>query len=139
MDTIYIIAMANLQIQRAFNDHFDEFLNDIVNIFPDDMDVKSARNSITLLKKANPRVLIGIWNNYVSAKYSDEIEAGDISFFTDKDYTNDVVNTGSSEQVMDAIDRIRQPIKMMSDANQQKTMKYIQNLKKLLFLKLEHY
>lgn len=123
--------MANLQIQRAFNDHFDEFLNDIVNIFPDDMDVKSARNSITLLKKANPRVLIGIWNNYVSAKYSDEIEAGDISFFTDKDYTNDVINTGSSEQVMDAIDRIRQPIKMMSDANQQKTMKYIQNLKKI--------
>ena len=34
-------------------------------------------------------------------------------------------------QIMTAIDRLRSPIKEMSPDSQEKTMKYIQNLKKL--------
>ena len=118
-------------LQKAFNDHFDEFMDDIVNIFPDDMDIRSSRNTIKMLRKANPKLLIQIWNTYVSSKYSTQIESGDISFFMNNDYTEDVGNMENSAQIMSAIDRLRNPIKAMSKDNQDKTMKYIQNLKKI--------
>ena len=118
-------------LQKAFNDHFDEFMDDIVNIFPDDMDIRSSRNTIKMLRKANPKLLIQIWNTYVSSKYSTQIESGDISFFMDNDYTEDVGNMENSAQIMTSIDRLRNPIKAMSKDNQDKTMKYIQNLKKI--------
>ena len=118
-------------LQKAFNDHFDEFMDDIVNIFPDDIDIRSSRNTIKMLRKANPKLLIQIWNTYVSSKYSTQIESGDISFFMDNDYTEDVGNMENSAQIMTSIDRLRNPIKAMSKDNQDKTMKYIQNLKKI--------
>uniref|UniRef100_A0A6C0FIY6 Uncharacterized protein n=1 Tax=viral metagenome TaxID=1070528 RepID=A0A6C0FIY6_9ZZZZ len=116
---------------KAFNDHFDEFVNDIVTIFPDNMDIRSAKSSIQLLRKANPKMLIGIWNSYISSKYSQQIDAGDISFFIDNDYTDDVSAMESSTQIMEAVDKLRQPIRDMGDDNREKTMKYIQNLKKI--------
>lgn len=116
---------------KAFNDHFDEFVNDIVTIFPDNMDIRSAKSSIQLLRKANPKMLIGIWNSYISSKYSQQIDAGDISFFIDNDYTDDVSGMESSTQIMEAVDKLRQPIRDMGDDNREKTMKYIQNLKKI--------
>jgi len=125
---------AKQTIQKAFNDHFAEFMQDIVNVFPENVDVATASKSMSLLRKANPRLIIGIWNKYVSLKYAKEIDNGEIEFFTEKDYQEDTNNLENSEQVVNAINRIREPVRMMSPENQQKTMKYIQNLKKLCVL-----
>ena len=118
-------------LQKAFNDHFDEFMDDIVNIFPDDLDIRNSRNSIKVLRKANPKLLIQIWNKYVSSKYSTQIESGDITFFIENDYINDLEKMENATQIMTAIDRLRGPIKLMSVDSQEKSMKYIQNLKKI--------
>ena len=128
---------AKQTIQKAFNDHFAEFMQDIVNVFPDNVDVATANKSMTLLRKANPRLIIGIWNKYVSSKYATQIDNGEIEFFTEKDYGEDTSNLENSEQVISAINRIREPVRMMSVENQQKTMKYIQNLKKLCVMYFE--
>lgn len=125
---------AKQTIQKAFNDHFADFIQDIVNVFPDNVDVAAASKSMTLLRKANPRLIIGIWNKYVSLKYAKQIDNGEIEFFTEKDYDEDTTRLENSEQVVNAINRIREPVRMMSTENQEKTMKYIQNLKKLCML-----
>ena len=121
----------NQVLQKAFNDHFDEFINDIVTLFPDNIDIRSAKTSLQMLRKANPKILIGVWNKYISSKYSKQIEAGDISFFVDNDYTEDLSNLDNSSQIMSAFDKLKGPIKEMGDENREKTMKYIQNLKKI--------
>jgi hypothetical protein len=121
-------------IQKAFNDHFAEFIQDIVDVFPDNVDIATASNSMTLLRKANPRLIIGIWNKYVSSKYATQIDNGEIDFFTEKDYGEDTSNMDNSAQVVNAINRMREPVRLMSPDNQMKTMKYIQNLKKLCVL-----
>ena len=118
-------------LQKAFNDHFEEFIQDIVNVFPDNVDVVTASKSMTLLRKANPRLIIGIWNKYVSLKYATQIDNGEIDFFTEKDYGDDTSKMDNSAQVVNAINRMREPVRLMSPENQMKTMKYIQNLKKL--------
>lgn len=128
------MATQSATILNAFNDHFMEFVSDIINVFPDNTDIVSAKNSFVLIRKANPKLIIKIWKSYVVDKYSAEIDLGNISFFIDKDYANDLTNAENSDKIIEAINRLRNPVKMMSEESQQKSMKYIQNLKKLSIL-----
>jgi hypothetical protein len=118
-------------ILTAFNDHFIEFLNDIHNVFPTDADILAAKNALTAVRKANPKMIVKIWNTFIVGKYKAEIESGNIGFFINKDYANDVSSAQNSDKIMESINRLREPIKQMSPEDQAKTMKYIQNLTKL--------
>jgi len=126
--------MSSTNILSAFNDHFMEFISDVQKVFPEDVDLLTAKNSLTMVRKANPKMIIKIWKQYIVDKYSEQIEAGDISFFMDKDYSTDLSKTEFAGKIMEGIDRMRGPIKEMSKENQDKTMKYIQNLTKLSIL-----
>lgn len=122
-------------ILSKFNEHFVEFITDIQQVFPEDVDVLSAKNSLLAIKKLNPKMIIKIWKTHIVDKYIDQIEKGDISFFINKDYSSDLSKTYfSSNKIMEGIDRLRAPIRAMTSENQQKTMKYIQNLTKLSML-----
>lgn len=118
-------------ILTVFNDHFIDFINDVHLVFPEDADILSAKNSLSLIRKANPKMIVKIWNAFIVGKYKGEIEAGNLDFFINKDYSQDVSNAANSDKIMESIDRLRAPIKNMSEENQAKVMKYIQNLTKL--------
>lgn len=123
-----------MSILTAFNDHFTEFVNDIHSVFPDDNDILLAKNAFSAIRKANPKMIIKIWNSYIANKYQDQIEAGNIGFFISKDYAQDLANADNSNKIMESIDRLRNPIRAMNPEDQSKTMKYIQNLSKLATL-----
>ena len=118
-------------ILTAFNDHFIEFVNDVHCVFPNDTDILATKNALTAIRKANPKMIVKIWNMFIVSKYKSEIEAGNIEFFINKDYSQDVSTSNNSDKIMESIDRLREPIKNMSQENQSKVMKYIQNLTKL--------
>ena len=121
-------------ILSAFNDHFVEFVSDIHSVFPDDTDVLAAKNALIAIRKAIPKFIFKIWNVFIVGKYSNEIESGNLDFFMNKDYSNDVANADNSSKIVNSIDRLRGPIKLMGKDNQEKTMKYIQNLTKLAYI-----
>ncbi len=125
--------MSNTQsnLLTIFNDHFIEFVNDIHLVFPEDAEILTAKNALCAMRKANPRVLPRIWVKYVATPYHERIINGDINFFIEKDYASDLTKTGNNERIMDSIDRLRAPIKLMNPDDQNKTMKYIQNLCKI--------
>ena len=123
--------MSSANILTAFNDHFVEFVTDIQNVFPEDHDILVAKNSLLTIRKANPRMIVKIWNTYIVGKYKDKIENGDISFFINKDYSQDLLYANNPDKIIESIDRLRMPIKAMNPTEQAKTMKYIQNLTKL--------
>ena len=118
-------------ILTAFNDHFAEFINDVHLVFPQDADILSAKNALLAIRKANPKMIVKIWNSFIVGKYKGEIEAGNLDFFMNKDYANDIANSNNSDKIMESIDRLRGPIKNMTTENQSKVMKYIQNLTRL--------
>jgi len=118
-------------ILSAFNDHFVEFVTDIQSVFPEDHDILVAKNSLLAIRKANPKMIVKIWNTYIVGKYKSEIEKGDITFFINKDYSQDLIYASNSDKIIESIDRLRMPIKSMNASEQAKTMKYIQNLTKL--------
>ena len=118
-------------ILTAFNDHFSEFLNDVQSVFPQDADILAAKNALTMIRKANPKMIVKIWKTFIADKYRAQIQASDITFFLSKDYSGDVSSAQNSDKIMESIDRLREPIKNMGPDNQAKVMKYIQNLTKL--------
>lgn len=118
-------------ILTAFNDHFIDFVNDIQTVFPNDPDILSTKNALIAIRKANPKMIVRIWNAFIVSNYTNEIEAGNLDFFINKDYSKDVSSVGNSDKIMESIDRLRSPVKNMGPENQAKVMKYIQNLTKL--------
>jgi hypothetical protein len=121
----------NNNMLTIFNDHFVEFITDIHNVFPEDPDILAAKNSLIAIRKANPKLIVKIWIKYVATPYQDRIMVGDINFFIEKDYSNDLTKSNNQDQIMESINRLRNPVKQMNPDNQQKTMKYIQNLCKI--------
>jgi hypothetical protein len=118
-------------ILTAFNDHFVDFISDVHSVFPEDVDILSAKNALIAIRKANPKMIVKIWKTFIVGKYKDEIESGNLEFFINKDYSGDVSVSQNSDKIMESIDRLREPIKNMTPDNQTKVMKYIQNLTKL--------
>ena len=56
-------------ILTAFNDHFADFINDVQSVFPEDVDILSAKNALIAIRKANPRMIVKIWNSFIVSKY----------------------------------------------------------------------
>lgn len=129
--------MDSKNLITAFNNHFSLFVDDIYSVFPDNVDILTAKNSLIALRKANPKLLIKIWLNYVYTPYKEQIDNGDINFFITKDYSSDLSKNNNANKIMESIDRLRTPVKEMTPENQEKTMKYIQNLSKLALLSLQ--
>ena len=127
--------MASLQtILKAFNDQLGEFLEDIHSIFPEDKSILKSKNSLLALKKVNPKIIIQVWFNNITIPYKEQIDDGNISFFFEKDYSNDLNSFEGTENIQEGIDRLREPIKNMGKDNQDKCMQYIQNLTGLSLL-----
>ena len=128
------LLMSTSNLLTVFNDHFVEFVTDIQNVFPKDHDILMAKNSLLAIRKANPKMIVKIWKTYIVDKYQQEIESGNLDFFLKKDYSQDLASSENSGKIIESINRLREPIRKMSEENQQKTLKYIQNLTKLTIL-----
>jgi hypothetical protein len=119
------------QILSAFNDHFMEFVEDIIRVFPEEVELLTIKNSFIAIRKANPKLVIKIWTTYVVGKYKSEIESGNLDFFINKDYSEDLKQTENSSKIIEYIDKLREKIQIMGDDNREKVIQYIQNLTKL--------
>jgi hypothetical protein len=122
------------KITNVFNNHFLEFVDDIQRVFPDNIDILTTKNKLIAIKSMNPKILIKWWKSIVTDQYGSQIEAGDLDFFLNKDYTTDISAVENSGKIMEAIDRLRQPIKNMTTDDKSKSIKYIQNLTKLSYM-----
>jgi predicted component of viral defense system (DUF524 family) len=116
---------------KGFNNHFFDFLNDVASIISDNEEILTSKTFFETVKKANPTLIIKCWYAYVYTPYKDIIDSGNIEYFLEKDYVNDIAVLANSTEILKTINKIRAPIKDMSEVNQQHSMKYIQNLSKL--------
>lgn len=126
----------NINYMQLFNNHFMELVDDIINVFPDDVDLLTVKNAFILIKKTNPKLIIKAFEKYVLSKYKNEIMNGDIDYFLNKDYSEDLKSNNNSNKILESIDRLRNPIRMMKSEDKEKVVKYIQNLQKLTDLYL---
>ena len=119
-------------ILKAFNNQLSEFLDDLLAILPGEKDLMVLSTFMKTIIMGKPRKIIEVWNKYITIKYRDEILNGQIEYFLDKDYSEDLQDASSNEALI-AIDKLRNQIKLTfnNEINRDKTIKYMQNLIKL--------
>jgi len=117
---------------KSFNKQLFDFLDDIISIMTDNVELVKSKVYFTTLKQANPTLIIKIWYQYILVPYRELIEEGNIDFFLDKDYTEDLKYVPYAADVLRIIDTsIRIPIKEMDMENKEKCVKYIQLISKI--------
>ena len=119
-------------ILKSFNKQFFDFLEDINTIVENNNDIESSLIYFNSIKKANPSIVLKLWHQFIYIPYREKIEAGEISFFLEKDYSEDLSLLNNNKEILKIIDNsIRNPIRNMSEINKGHCMKYIQVLCKL--------
>ena len=113
---------------KAFNNHLLEFVEDVIRIFPENLDIKTGKTFLEGVKRVNPKKIITYWHDNILKLYETEISQGDITFFVNKDYRNDI---GTEVQSLKVLEDIRNLVRGTTKENKEKAMKYIQNLTKL--------
>ena len=88
---------------KAFNTHFDEFIEDLINVFPDNVDIKSAKNITKMTRQVNVTLIIKVWHSYVYGPYKEIIDSGDLDFFIHKDYYADFNGLPNAKDIMKLI------------------------------------
>lgn len=125
------ISMDKKTISKAFNNLFFDFLDDILSVFPESKEILHAKKSFGLLRTANPIILIKAWKTHVYDKYQEHIDAEDISFFFEKDYSGDLQDVRGGDDIIKMIDNIRQPLSSMDENNKKHSAEYVLKLSKL--------
>ena len=127
----YILIMDKTQILRAFNDHFIELIEDIERVFPENKDIKTLKSALNKARKANPRMVLTIVKSQILSKYREKIETNDLSFFIEKDYSNDLSQAKNGSIIINKLEQIRGSIRDMEDSEKEKVLKYLKNLVRL--------
>ena len=124
--------MDKTTILKAFNNQFEEFLEDVEVLFPDNTDIKTTKTGLTMLRKANPKMIVSVWYRHICIKYEEEIEKENLEYFLTKDYSSDLnMDEGAANKVLDGIDKIREPLRHLDAENKKKAIQYLKNLNQL--------
>jgi hypothetical protein len=116
-------------VLSTFITQLDECLEDISKVYSSDSRFVRCKLYLDTLKKTNPRMIITTWKTQVADKYEEHILSGNIDYFLNKDYTQELpVYNPTIDQ---AIQDLRKAIQSMSEENKNKSIQYIQNLCKL--------
>ena len=120
-----------MSILKAFTGHLIEFVNEIRNVFPNDSHLRTSGIFLEGLVKINPKSIIIGWKECINDLYKDQILKGDLEYFINKDYNEDLEGSDNKGKILKTIDSFRDKIRNMGEDNKKKSMKYIQNLTKL--------
>lgn len=127
--------MENKFILTTFNDQFTELVEDIERIFPNDIEIKTCKNALIAMRKANPKLIITCMKPYL-LKYKKQIDENDVNFFIDKNYVDDIgfKKEDNTKILLDKIEQLRQPLHNMGSEDKDKITSYMKNLLQLVLL-----
>ena len=121
---------AQKSLKEVFCTQLLEFMDDILRVFPNNLDLKTGKTFIVGLTKVSKRKLIGIWKTSVVDVYEEAIMKGDKEYFINKDYSEDL-GEGGTDKMMSVVEDVRVLIRNTSEENKDKAIKYLQNLTKI--------
>ena len=117
-------------LKQVFCTQLIEFMDDVLTIFPNNLDLKTGKTFIIGLTKVSKKKLVEIWKTSVVDIYEHEIMNGDTEYFINKDYTEDL-GEGGTDKMMSVIEDVRKLMRKTSKENKNKAIKYLQNLTKI--------
>ena len=116
---------------HLFIKHFNEFIEDVETIFPEDKEIAMLKDFLSIYSMVNKTSLIDIWKRYVSDPYRDEIEEKNFEFFVEKEWDHDLRYTKQKDAISSKLSHIKHCVGEMGETNKSKSLKYVENLIKI--------
>ena len=120
---------------KVFSEQCEELYQDLLKIYPNNIDIKTGLTMVQTMKKFNPKLMIKRYKASVNDTYYDKIMKGDLEYFIDKDYLDDCHNAGytpeAAKEQNDWIESLKQLYKEQDENNKKKLKKYFQQLSKI--------
>ena len=120
------------QLLAAFNEHFKEFVDDIRRVFPKNIDIVALSKGLPGVLLLNPKMIIKAFKTNFVDIYRVNIEQGDINFFINLDYKKDLTNLGMDgdkcNMILEKIECLKEPVRLMNTTEQDNVLKYMKNL-----------
>ena len=120
---------------EVFNKQLNDFINDLITVYPKDDDLYTFKTSIKMLSLVDDKKVLRMFKEFVYDKYKEPLMAKDSEFFLQNDY-NEFVNgnfdaQANPEVTEQLINKIKSYWKEMSTANRDIVWSYLQVLIKL--------
>lgn len=126
------MSSQNTILLKAFNKHLFEFIDETIKVFPENKDLIKSKDYLDTLKKGNPTIIIKIWNQKVNSLYKKEIDEGNVDFFLNKDYSEDLGENQVGKDILNVFENsFRKPMKELDDNSKQAFLRYFQLLSNL--------
>ena len=113
-----------------FIEHFIEFVSDISSLFPEDKKVQLLKGGLLLATEFDKKRCIDAWNIYVVKNFRKEIDNNDYNFFINNDWSN-IITHRYKDAILLKINDLRESVRLLSESNKIKALKYVENLVKL--------
>jgi len=115
----------------AFNNQITNLVNNLSDMFPEDYDLEFTKNSVSFLKKNNPRKLQTIFSSYI-AVYTNEINNENENFFLKKDFIKDDLkydqNDDSGDYSYEIMKNLKKYWTIIDDESKKNIWKYLKVL-----------
>ena len=120
---------------KVFSEQCEELYQDLLKIYPDNLDIKTGLTMVQTMKRFNPKLMIKKYKISVNDVYYDKIIRGDLEYFIEKDYLDDYRSVGytteGAQKQNDWIASLKKLYKLQDEKNKKKLKKYFQQLSKL--------
>ena len=126
------MAASRALVLNAFNQKFEEFLGDLVNVFPEDTDFRMFKNSFNLVKNIDDRKVMTLFIQH-SPMYRDHILAKNDAFFLGTDF-GEIYKKDMNENniTLELINKLKNLWRELNEENRKFVWKYF-----TLFLALQ--
>lgn len=115
----------------AFNNQITNLVNNLSDMFPEDYDLEFTKNSVSFLKKNNPRKLQTVFSSYI-AVYTNEINNENENFFLKKDFIKDDLkydrNDDSGDYSYEIMKNLKKYWTIIDDESKKNIWKYLKVL-----------
>jgi hypothetical protein len=110
-----------------FNKEYFEFLNFIKGHI-EDTSFKTFYRKNQIMKETNPKMFIRTWFNRIGSKYHEQVMQQYISFFLNKNYEDDVLDSGESNMLLKYINKFKESYETLDDSVKETFLKHIISL-----------
>lgn len=113
-----------------FIEHFIEFVSDISSLFPEDKKVQLLKGGLLLAAEFDKKKCIDAWDKFVVKNFRKEINNNDYNFFINNDWST-IITHRYKDAILIKINELRESVRLLSESNKMKALKYVENLVKL--------
>ena len=90
-----------------FNKEYFLFLK-FIKLHLEDTNFKTFYRKNKLMRETNPKFFIRTWYNRIGSKYHTQVMQRDVSFFMNKNYEDDVSDSGESNMLLKYINKFKE-------------------------------